>query len=137
MLASASPRFNNSPIATCFHFASLSWKSNQIGPPVFPNGGRDSPIHQLLLRLIHIPKGQLISKRLLLFSNSSKKRTKQFDHSTVGQRNEFVRSFVGWIVCFKKTTTLSDLYSSVHENRIVLPFQFAAKSKKKEIPTQI
>ena len=45
--------------------------------------------------LAHIAKGQIISKRLLVFSDSSKKRTNEFvfflPNST---KSEFVRSFL-------------------------------------------
>ena len=48
-------------------------------------------------------------KDFLLSSSYSKKRTKQFDHSTVRQNNEFVRLFFGRIVGLKNIMALSDL----------------------------
>ena len=42
----------------------------------------------------------------MLSSNSAKKWTKQFDDSTVRQKNKFIRSFFGRIVGLKKTLWL-------------------------------
>ena len=52
-------------------------------------------------------KGQLISKGLLDFFNSSKKRTKKFCPSRVGQKLTFSSSFFGRIVDISR---LTDLY---------------------------
>ena len=63
-------------------------------------------------------------KDFLLSSNSSKKRTKEFHHSTVRQKNpDLVRLFFGRTIGLKKNiTALSDLYKikTEPENRSLL-----------------
>ena len=60
----------------------------------------------------YVLKVGYFQKDFLLCSNSSKKRTKQFNHSTVRQKNEFIRSFFGRIVGLKKTLRLCLTFSN-------------------------
>ena len=58
----------------------------------------------------------------MLSSNSSKKRTKQLDHSIDKQNTEYVRSFIGRIVGLKKTLRLFLTFRSIPTEEQKNPF---------------
>ena len=62
-----------------------------------------NPLIVLSPSLPKLSKGQLISKGLFVFFNSSKKRTKNVFASRLGQKLKFSSSFFGRIEDTKKT----------------------------------
>ena len=81
-----------------FHF---TWAAQITNKSISFENSNKNPKEQIFLA-VHETKGQIISKRLLVSSDSSKKRTNEFGFLPNSIKNEFVRSFFGRIRGYQK-----------------------------------